>query len=69
MGLFHLENQMVINRQAAFTLLENTYLREMLQELSQQRDSLLLELADLQQEMNLINSDSYIVAHRRSMEY
>jgi len=60
---------MVINRQAAFTLLENTYLREMLQELSQQRDSLLLELADLQQEMNLINSDSYIVAHRRSMEY
>jgi len=60
---------MVINRQAAFTLLENTYLREMLQELSQQRDSLLLELADLQQEMNLINSDSYIVAHRRSLEY
>lgn len=60
---------MVINRQAAFTLLENTYLREMLQELSQQRDSLLQELADLQQEMNLINSDSYIVAHRRSMEY
>jgi signal transduction protein with GAF and PtsI domain len=69
MGLFHLENQMVINRQAAFTLLENTYLREMLQELSQQRDSLLLELADLQQEMNLVNSDSYIVAHRRSLEY
>jgi signal transduction protein with GAF and PtsI domain len=69
MGLFHLENRMVINRQAAFTLLENTYLREMLQELSQQRDSLLQELADLQQEMNLINSDSYIVAHRRSMEY
>ena len=60
---------MVINRQAAFTLLENSYLREKLQQLSQERDSLMQDLAQAQEELNLINSDSYIVAHRRSMEY
>jgi hypothetical protein len=68
MGLFHLENQMIINRQAAFTLLENTYLREMIQELSQQRDSLVQELADAQQELHM-SSDSYAKPLRHQMEY
>ena len=60
---------MVINRQAAFTLLENSYLREMLKELNDQKNALVMELAEAQEQLDMLNSDGFIATHRRQMEY